>query len=414
MKIVQLAAGNLESGAGQGARWLHRALLSEGVDSELYGSRIPYGNAVKEFRFDGVSELWLKILSRLDRLPLKMRNIKPVRNYSSGVSGVSLKGFLRRTNADILHLHYINTGYVDIRSLKNAGVPIVWTFRDMWPFTGGCHYSWDCCRYLDKCGSCPILSSSNENDISRKYWRRKFLHYSEIDAFYPVAISPWLQKCSQSASALKGVKVDMIWNGVDTEHFQPIDRIEARKTLGLPIGKPILLLGASRVHSILKGYGELLNAISLVRNNSAENFDVVRFGALGDGCKEAGDVIDLGYINSRNHLNLVYAAADVFLAPSPQEAFGKTIVESLASGTPVVVFGGSGSEEIVNSKDIGEVVESGDYSAVVKKGLDLIKRSTVAGSMIREKCVSRSVDFSTSLCALSYMGLYKKILFKNG
>jgi hypothetical protein len=44
--------------------------------------------------------------------------------------------------------------------------PIVWTFRDMWPMTGGCHYTLSCNNYKKTCGNCPQLNSNEKHDLS--------------------------------------------------------------------------------------------------------------------------------------------------------------------------------------------------------------------------------------------------------
>ena len=44
-------------------------------------------------------------------------------------------------NADILHIHWFSQGFIQLRSLSRVNKPVVWTMRDMWPFTGGSHYS---------------------------------------------------------------------------------------------------------------------------------------------------------------------------------------------------------------------------------------------------------------------------------
>jgi len=46
-----------------------------------------------------------------------------------------------------------------------------------------------------------------------------------------------------------------------------------------------------------------------------------------------------------------YAAADLFIFPSPLESFGFVVVESMACGTPVVALRGSGGpEEIITHR----------------------------------------------------------------
>ncbi len=57
-----------------------------------------------------------------------------------------------------------------------------------------------------------------------------------------------------------------------------------------------------------------------------------------------------GYLHDAVSLRLLYSASDVFVASSIMEAFGKTIVESMACGTPVVCFDATGPKSIVSHK----------------------------------------------------------------
>jgi glycosyltransferase involved in cell wall biosynthesis len=49
----------------------------------------------------------------------------------------------------------------------------------------------------------------------------------------------------------------------------------------------------------------------------------------------------------------LYSSADVFVAPSLIDAFGKTLVESMACGTPVVCFDATGPSEIIDHQLTG-------------------------------------------------------------
>ena len=72
-------------------------------------------------------------------------------------------------NADIIHIHWINQGFLSLRDLKKLialGKPIVWTMHDMWPMTSICHYAWGCNRYEKQCGRCLFLNSLKESDLS--------------------------------------------------------------------------------------------------------------------------------------------------------------------------------------------------------------------------------------------------------
>ena len=58
-----------------------------------------------------------------------------------------------------------------------------------------------------------------------------------------------------------------------------------------------------------------------------------------------------GYIENDKTLNKIYSASDIFIAPSIQENFANTCLESFSSGTPVVAFKIGGMPEIIDHKN---------------------------------------------------------------
>src|SRR5665213_2333313 len=89
--------------------------------------------------------------------------------FSTANSGTDISSHPDVLNADILHLHWTNQGYLSIDDLKKLfrlGKPIVWTLHDMWAFTGGCHYSGGTDHFINECGNCWMLRNPGENDIS--------------------------------------------------------------------------------------------------------------------------------------------------------------------------------------------------------------------------------------------------------
>jgi glycosyltransferase involved in cell wall biosynthesis len=102
----------------------------------------------------------------------------------------------------------------------------------------------------------------------------------------------------------------------------------------------------------------------------------------------------------------LYSASDIFLNLSDEESFGLTTVESMACGTPVIVYNRTASPEIV--KDTGIIVEKGNF-----------KELQVAIQQIREKgsinfskaCRSRVIDNFYDIDRYAeYIDLYNKIL----
>jgi glycosyltransferase involved in cell wall biosynthesis len=76
-----------------------------------------------------------------------------------------------------------------------------------------------------------------------------------------------------------------------------------------------------------------------------------------------GRAIFTGLLRERERLEAL-ADADVLVYPSQDEIFGLVPLESLLSGTPVVVASDSGCGEVVRATGGGEIVPVGDVEAL--------------------------------------------------
>ena len=59
-----------------------------------------------------------------------------------------------------------------------------------------------------------------------------------------------------------------------------------------------------------------------------------------------------------------YAACDVICVPSSSEPFGRTVIEAMAVGVPVVATRVGGIPEIVDCDDLGLLVDYGNREAL--------------------------------------------------
>ena len=73
-----------------------------------------------------------------------------------------------------------------------------------------------------------------------------------------------------------------------------------------------------------------------------------------------------GRLNDNVSLRLLYAAADVMVVPSRQEAFGQTASEAQACGTPVVAFRTGGLVDIIDERVTGALAEPFDPSSLAQ------------------------------------------------
>jgi len=167
MKVVHLVAGGLEGGAARGAYWLHSSLMKAGVDSFILTNSKCEGDnpSVYSLSISRLSSLLNRVCNRLLMLPEFFYPNRRRHIFSNGIIGCDYLKHPKFLEADIVHLHWIN-GLVSLQSLKKIDKPIVWTLRDMWPMTGGCHTALNCDRYIVGCGGCPQLMSNSLHDLS--------------------------------------------------------------------------------------------------------------------------------------------------------------------------------------------------------------------------------------------------------
>jgi glycosyltransferase involved in cell wall biosynthesis len=279
----------------------------------------------------------------------------------------------------------------------------------MWPLTGGCHYSYNCTGYSAKCGRCPELASDHRLDLSRLVLHRKMHAYHSNLHF--VAISRWLAEAARHSAPLAGREIAVIPNSVDVRRYLPVERDTARHAHGLPTDARLIVFGAlAATTDSRKGFDYLIQIAEQLRNDDTL---FLVFGAHGDerlSRAAQGRVHFLGTLHDSLSLNLAYAAGDVFVAPSLQEAFGKTVFEAMARGTPVVAFETIGAADIIDHRVDGYLAAHGSADDLIA-GIEWVTadadRAVRMRHAAREKAV-RSV--SDDVIARKYLDFYRSVL----
>ena len=409
MRVLHLVSGSLDRGAARGAYWLHKALLETDVNSILVTNTQDNsgGSTVVSIGESPWDKIKYPLLRRLGSLPVRFYPKRKPWIFNTGFTGVDFTKLPEYHQADVVHLHWINN-LVAMRTLRKVKKPIVWTMRDMWPLTGGCHYAMDCDRYKVGCGRCQQLQSNREWDLSRLIVTNKLTSLPR--QLRGVAISHWLSECASSSRVFADIPVQMISNNIDTREFSPVAVDKARKMLKLPADKKIIMVGAQSVTVFFKGFDLFLKAMKGVKE---ERVHVVTFGL--DAGREIAQLgvsqTHLGFLSDTQTLRLAYAAADVFVAPSLMDAFGKTLAEAQACGTPVVCFDATGPKDIVEHQVTGykaSPFEPLDLAKGIKWVLDLsMEQHEVMRSLSRKRAVER---FDSRAIACQYKSLYEEML----
>lgn len=346
IKVLHLIGGELTGGAARGAYALHKGLEKRGVHSRVLtdSNNTLSDPSVISVAKDGSGKFKRLLRQQLDSFFLRFYRKRKKNIFSVGLSGYDFRKTDAYKEATVLHLHWVNNGFLNINHLRNVNKPIIWTLRDMWPLTGGCHYSLDCNQYSSGCGSCPQLGSKFKFDLSWFVSKRKSKLLPR--SIKIVGISHWISELAKESSLFNGFDIRTISNCIDTDEFLPINKSVARSILGISTDKKIVLVGATSVDDFYKGFDKFLNSLLHLDKNQ---FHLCFFGNIDQSKLSEIEFTytSFGFLNDTYSLRLVYSAADVFVAPSTMEAFGKTQVEALSCGTPVVCFDATGPKDIV-------------------------------------------------------------------
>ncbi|KAK1978405.1 glycosyl transferase group 1 [Colletotrichum cereale] len=204
-----------------------------------------------------------------------------------------------------------------------------------------------------------------------------FRHESVKTVFYP---SRFVRKYLE-AQGVQGSKLEVLRRGVKTDVFRPDMRSEAMRKEIAPGGE-IILICVSRV-AREKGFDFLAKAakeldarglrFKLYVVGGNRNADVEReVHAMFAPLREQGKVIFAGFKTGED-LATAYASGDIFLHCSVTETFGLVVLESMASGVPVVARDEGGPSDIVEDGRCGCLVPPDNLDGFVDKVMYLSK-----------------------------------------
>lgn len=415
MKVVLLNTSERTGGAAVAANRLLHALQKAGVDASMlvrdkrtddatvFSVNTSFGRRKLNFLRFAWERLVIFLHNKLDR--------KDLFRVSLADTGTDLSRHKLVQEADVIHLHWINHGFLsldDIRALTRLGKPVVWTLHDMWPCTAICHYSCGCERYTEACGACPFLHSDWAKDLSYRVFRKKrFLASSPI---HLVTVSSWLKEIARRSALTGDLPVTVIPNVLDTAVFHPADREEARKELDLPLDKKIILMGAARLDDPIKGFEYLQQALDLLKGRT--DILLVLFGGIkgGDAFLAQLPVACrwMGLLSDPHRIARLYAAADVTVVPSHYETFGQTLIESMACGCPVVSFDNSGQTDIIDHKVNGYLARYPD-PADLARGIEWVWAHTADLHLAEAGIRKVQAEYTEAVVARKYLNLYNRL-----
>lgn len=195
-------------------------------------------------------------------------------------------------------------------------------------------------------------------------------------------------------------RVEVVWNGVDTDRFAPAyrdhHRAEARRRLGL--GSEVTFLFVAHNYH-LKGLQVALHALARL----AKEGSTARLCVLGDGSVEPFAALARrlglgplarfwpGVADPRPY----FAAADVLLHPTFYDSCSLVVLEAWAMGMPAITTRWNGAHELWPAEHDGWLVDDprdvGTVARAMRAALDPARRTT-AGAVGRATALSNQLE----------------------
>ena len=391
------AATHEHTGAGRAAARTHAAVAKAGVQSELvvlHGSGAEPGIRV-------LAGPWRRRLAdlqlRAENALLSLQQAGDGAYRSLGFGGGPGLAAIRRSNADLVHLHWI-PGLLGIADLPAIGRPVVWTLHDQWPICGAEHYT-ELARPRVGYEAGNRVPGAQGPDLDRWTWQRKREHWK---TFVPAIVcsSRWMAG-EVRASLLFGKRdIHIIPNPLDTALYCPQDRAAARARFGLPGDCKLLLFGAwGATTDRRKGFHVLSEALQkLSARGLAADTDLVLFGESGGGRVHGFSTHWLGVIEDEASMRQLYSACDVLAIPSLQDNLPNTLAEAMACGLPAVGSDTGGIPDLLRHGETGMLAAPGDAAqladrleALLRDAALRARLSEAARLAIEKSCGERAI-----------------------
>ncbi len=414
MKVVHLSTFTAQGGAGIATLRIHKKLLEQGIDSNLIvfkpsGSTSPGVTEVKKGLLYRAREfLFYRLEKHFFRSKIRPGSQQFSFNY---FRRISIKRNPLIKQADIVCLYWVGSNFLTPEQIGEIDKPIVWRLSDKWPFTGGCHYSNDCKRYEEHCGSCPQLITNEKKDFTWVQWKRKNKSWRNKNITL-VAPSRWIADAAARSSLFRDRPIVRVGTGIDHTIFKPTDKKQAREALNIPVDAKVIVFGAHYALEVSNKGGIFFR--QMIEQLTEKGYIFILFGS--DKKNHIDDIYKkvrfLGLLRDEKDIQQVYSAADIFICPSTEDNLPNTVLESMACGTPCIAFRDSGGVvDVIDHKENGYLAEFKNVDDLVN-GIVWISEANNDGK-ISEKARAKILnEFTLEKQVDSLLALYKSIVNK--
>ncbi len=412
MRVLHVSFSDLGGGAARSAFRIHSCLVHAGVrssmrvhirlseDASVMGPASRLTRAVARLRLRG------------SRLLLRAQSSPQASVRTLGMLPSGLGRELNACDADVVNLHWVGFDMLSVGEIARIRKPLVWTMHDMWAFCGTEHYPPDepDARFRGGYRTDNRGAGARGPDLDRWVWTHKRRLWRR--PFQVICPSRWLAECARTSMLMRGWPVAVVPYPIDLEVYRPVRRDEARAALALPVDKRLVLFGAfGGTDDPRKGLHHLMGALQVLAGQGVPDLALVVFGNAPDRPVQVPgfQTFSLGPIHDEARLARLYAAADVFVAPSEMDNLPNTVIEALACGTPVVAFRVGGMPDMIDSDHNGYLAPAFDDAELGNCMLRALTHQRPEA--LREAARSSAMErFAPPAIAAAYRHVYEQVL----
>jgi glycosyltransferase involved in cell wall biosynthesis len=260
----------------------------------------------------------------------------PVRTTAAlaeiGAAAVALRRTIRRVGPTLIDANSVRSGLIAVNARRRADPPVVVRVRDVLPHTPAGHLV----AHLVRRRSAGLIANSAHT--------------------------------AQRFPGRGGAALRVLNPSIDVERFAGAQaRAETRRALGVPADAPVLVIVAQITQ--WKGQADGIKLLEVLRRThpdarlllvgeakfveTSTRYDNRTYlaglqaaaGRLGDGA--------VSFLGEREDVPDVLGAADLALVPSWEEPFGRSVVEAMAAGVPVIATTTGGPREVITDGEDG-------------------------------------------------------------
>ena len=236
-----------------------------------------------------------------------------------------------------------------------------------------------------------ITLRGTEVPLSRYPARRRRMLRALRRASDVIAVADSLRQ-HVAALGFPGERVSIIGNGVDTEKFHPVDRLQARRQLDIDVDATVIISVGGLVER--KGHHRVLELLPALCEQFPGLVYLIVGGASAEGdwrarleqqVRELGleDAVRFLGVLPQEELKIPLSAADLFVLSTQNEGWANVFLEAMACGLPVVTTDVGGNREVVSNDDNGIIVPFGNREELLNAITEGLRRNWDRDAILR-------------------------------